>query len=87
MEVVIVIGFHNIVLSWFTSSMLAHLCSTANDSPREEMKRVNGWNRGRVEIVKGVNRQCVLIPKPEGNPEYLKSVHWLAFKKATEVER
>ena len=44
-------------------------------------------NRGRVEIVKGVNRQCVLIPKPEGNLEYLKSVHWLTFKKATKVER
>ena len=44
-------------------------------------------NGGRVEIVKGVNRQRVLIPKPEGNPEYLKSVHWLTFKKATEVER
>ena len=44
-------------------------------------------NRGRVESVKGVNREWVLIPKPERNPEHLKYVQWLTFKKATKVER
>ena len=44
-------------------------------------------NRGRVESVKGVNREWVLIPKPESNPEHLKCVQWLTFTKATKVER